>query len=154
MRPVVLTDVHLAARLVRSGLLKYYSPEQLQFLISDIGFDYNYPQTVYNQHDKSFAERMRKQGFLRVKSFDDIQMTRMYALFRQFKPKFTIRIVSALLLAQMTNSTLISEDEVLRDVAPMCMISAHNKQWLVSQLVHELAFQGITLDVELVNELI
>lgn len=154
MRPVVLTDVHLAARLVRSGLLKYYSPTELQFLISDIGFEYNYPQTTYNQHDRSFAERMKKQGFLHVKSFDDMQMTRLYDLFRQLKPKFTIRILSALLLAEMTNSTLISEDEVLRDVALMSLISAYNKQWLVSQLVHELAFQGITLDIELVNELI
>lgn len=154
MKPVVLTNIHTAARIARSGLLKYFSPQEFRFLISDLGYEHKYPITAYNQHDRVFAERMRKQGFLQVSSFVEPQMRRLFELFSYYKPKFTIRIVSALLLAEVTNATLLTEDVVVQDAAISAMISTQTKQWLVTEIIHELAFQGITLDIELVSELI
>ena len=155
MKNIIVTDIHLPVRLFLPGLLKYFDPDELRFYITDICYSYKNQPTPLNFHDKVHAKRMVEQGRLEVVGLDETQMGRLCELYQHYKPRFITKTVSALVLAQVTGFKLISEDELLREVATQDLkIRAHDKEWLITDLLHEIGTRGVNLDIEFVKQLI
>ena len=114
MNSIVITEIHLVARLFRSGILKYFNNQELNFYITDFCYDH---QPVAHTYDKSHAKLMLQEGMLHVVGLDESQMKTMAALHHQYRPKFIIKTISALVLAKDNKFKLVSEDELLREVA-------------------------------------
>jgi len=155
MKNIIVTEISLPTKLFRSGLLRYFDRTELQFHIPDFCYYYKYTLNDRNIHDRGFAKRMNEQGMLIIAELNEAQMLRHQELLVQYKPKFLAKSVSALVLAEITGFRLISEDGLLREVASQdFQIRAHNKEWLLTDLVHEIGVRGIQLDLELVKELL
>jgi hypothetical protein len=68
---------------------------------------------------------------------------------------FIIKTISALVFARDSRFKLISEDELLRDVARKDLnIQAYNKEWLITTLVNEITMMGVSIDINDVKEII
>jgi len=152
MNNIVITEIHLAARLFRSGILKYFNNKELNFYITD--FCYDHVPTTHN-YDKSHAKLMLQEGMLKVVGLDEHQMKTMAALHQQYRPKFIIKTVSALVLAKENKFKLVSEDELLREIARKDLnIQSFNKEWLVTTLVNEITMMGGSIDINDVKQII
>lgn len=152
MNNIVITEVHLAARLFRSGILKYFNNEELNFHITDIC--YEHPVSAQN-YDRMHAKLMMEGGMLKVEGLNDQQMLRMGQLHFKYKPRFIVKTISALVLAGERKFKIISEDELLREIARKELnIPAYNKEWLITTLVNEITMMGGSIDINDVKEII
>lgn len=152
MNSIVITEIHLAARLFRSGILKYFNNQELNFYITDFCYDH-VPNT--HNYDKSHAKLMLQEGMLKVVGLDEHQMKTMAALHQRYRPKFIIKTVSALVLAKENKFKLVSEDELLREIARKDLnIQSFNKEWLVTTLVNEITMMGGSIDINDVKQII
>lgn len=152
MNNIVITEIHLAARLFRSGILKYFNNQELNFYITDFCYDHI---LVVNNYDKNHAKQMFDEGMLKVIELDERQMMRMTKLHQTYRPRFIIKTISALVLASENNFKLVSEDELLGDVARKDLnIQAFNKEWLITTLVNEITMMGESIDINDVKQMI
>jgi len=152
MNSIVITEIHLAARLFRSGILKYFNNRELNFYITDFCYDH---MSMMHNYDKAHAKLMLEEGMLKVVGLDERQMTTMAALHQQYRPKFIIKTISALVLAKENKFKLVSEDELLREMARKDLnIQAFNKEWLVTTLVNEITIMGESIDINDVKQII
>jgi hypothetical protein len=152
MNNIVITEIHLAARLFRSGILKYFNNEELNFYITDFCYDH---ALVAPNYDRAHTKLMLDDGMLKVVGLNEQQMTAMENLHRQYKPKFIIKTISALVFARDSRFKLISEDELLREVARKNLnVQAYNKEWLITTLVNEITMMGVSIDIKDVKEII
>ena len=155
MKNFIVTEIHLPTALFRIGLLKYFDPHELQFHIPDFCYESLITYSDQTLHDRGFAKRMREQGMLRVVGLNEAQMSRHLVLYQQLKPKFVSKTIAALVVAETTGFQLITANDLLRDVAGRDLtLSAHDHEWLLIDLVHEISVRGIPLDIELVKELL
>lgn len=151
MNQLVITEIHLAARLYRSGILKYFNGNELSLLITDFCYETK-PLGINN--DKMISKKMIEQGILNVVNLNEQQVGKIVELHRLYKPKFVMKTISALVFAQENKLRLISEDELVREIAGELNIRAYDKEWLVTTMVTEISTMGINLDLELVKEII
>jgi hypothetical protein len=152
MNNIVITEIHIAARLFRSGILKYFNNAELNFYITDFCYDHVF---VAHNYDKAHTKLMLEDGMLKVVGLTEVQMTEMAKLHSQYKPKFIIKTISALVLARDNKFKLVSEDELLREVARKDLnVQAYNKEWLVTTLVNEITMMGVAIDINDVKEII
>lgn len=152
MYNLVITEVNLVAGLSQSTLLDYLDDSEIKFLISDICYKH---KTFAINDDKSIAEKIIRDGMLRIVSLNEFQMVRLGKYFDFYKPQFLPKTISALILAKDLNAKLISDDELLRATAIEDFgIQAFNSQWLLGTIVREIAFNtGLKIDLELLKEL-
>lgn len=152
MNNLVLTEVGLAVRFFRSGVLKYFDSKDLVFYITDLCYEI---KPVEANNDKVFAQKMIEQGLLKVVSFDEHQMKRVNELHKFYKPKFIFETVSGLILAQDTNYKLISENDLLIEIASEELsIRAFNKEWFLLDIISEVSVMGVSLDIEVLRAII
>jgi hypothetical protein len=152
MNSIVITEIHLAARLFRSGILKYFNNQELNFYITDFCYDY---MPNAHHYDKAHAKLMLEEGMLKVVGLDERQMKTMAALHQQYRPKFIIKTISALVVAKEHKFKLVSEDELLREVARKHLnVQAFNKEWLITTLVNEITMMGESIDINDVKQII
>ena len=152
MNNLVITETHLAAKLFRSGILKYFNNRELNFYITDICYD---QALVAHSYDKAHAKLMLAEGMLKVVGLNESQMSRMATLHQRYYPRFIIKTISALVLASENKYKLVSEDELLREVARKELnIQAFNKEWLVTTLVNEITMMGESIDINDVKQII
>lgn len=155
MEPIIITDVGLPVTLLRMGLLNYLSNQDSRFQITDMCYSYNPQNGNQSIREREFAKQLISKGILKVVSLSETQMGRVFELYEIYKPKFVSRSVSALFLAQETGYRLICENDLLREIASTELgVRANDKFWCVRNMVDEIRVQGITLDIELVNELL
>jgi len=152
MNNIVITEIHLAARLFRSGILKYFNNEELNFYITDFCYDHT---LIAHNYDRAHTKLMLDEGMLKVVGLNELQMSAMANLHRQYKPKFIIKTISALVFARDSRFKLISEDELLREVARKDLnVQSYNKEWLITTLVNEITMMGVSIDINDVKEII
>ncbi len=152
MNNIVITEIKLAARLFRSGILKYFNNKELNFYITDFCYDH---ALVTPNYDRAHTKLMLDDSMLKVVGLNEQQMAAMASLHHQYKPKFIIKTISALVLARESRFKLVSEDELLREVARKDLnIQAYNKEWLVTTLVNEITMMGESININDVKEII
>ena len=152
MNNIVITEIHLAARLFRSGILKYFNNEELNLHITDFCYDH---AVVAHNYDRAHTKIILEDGMLKVVGLNEEQMAVMASLHRKYKPKFIIKTISALVFARDSKFKLISEDELLRDVARKDLnVQAYNKEWLITTLVNEITMMGVSININDVKEII
>lgn len=152
MNNIVVTDLHLVARLYRSGILKYFTNEELKFYITD--FCYNHKVLAIN-NDKLCAKKMIEDGMLSVVTLNEHQMKKVEAVYRNYKPKFIVKTVSAIVLASDCDYKMVSEDELLMEIAwDDLKVKVHPKPWLIRVLGDEISMMGEIIDMDLVKEII
>lgn len=151
MHKLVITETHLAARLFRSGILKFFNTNELTLYITDLCYR---NKTININNDRAMAKNMIEQDILKVVELDGAQVDRMVALHQKYKPKFVLKTMSALVYAESEKLKIISDDELFRDTASELNIKAYDKEWLVTTLVREISAMGVNLDLELVKEII
>lgn len=152
MNSIVITEVHLAARLFRSGILKYFNGEELNFYITDFCYDHT---LITHNYDRSHTKLMLESGMLKIVGLNEAQMVSMANLYVKYKPKFIIKTISALVFTKSNKFKLISEDELLRDIAKKDLgIQAYNKEWLITTLVNDITMMGESIDINDVKQII
>ena len=151
MNNFVITELSLAARLFRSGILKYFDKGELTIYITD--FCYHHKSHTIN-NDKSMANLMIQQGFLKLVELNENQIERLLVLHLKYKPRFVMKTISALVFAEQNNLKVISEDDLVREIAKELNIKAHNKEWLLTTLVNDISTMGINLDINCVKEIV
>nr|WP_293838383.1 hypothetical protein [uncultured Arsenicibacter sp.] len=155
MKKFIVTEISLIANLLRIGLLRYFENTELQFLITDFCYNHSSAGNERIIQEKNFAVRLKKTGLLSETGLNEQQMSRLYELSRQHSPRFLIKTVSALVLAESTGYPLITEDDLLRDVAAKEMkLKSHNQEWLLTDLVHEVSIREKHITLELIKELL
>ncbi|TPE41530.1 hypothetical protein FJM65_19215 [Pontibacter mangrovi] len=156
MGPIVITEINTAATLYRLGLLKYFNSNNLSIHITDICYNHKGSHdvlTLYN--NKMLAKRMEEQGFLKVVELTEIQMKQVAKLYSEYKPKFVVKTISALVYAHEGNMKVISEDELLGDVARGELnLKVYNQEWFVDSLLQELVAMGVKIDSSQLKEMI
>lgn len=151
MKAFVVTDVHIVARLYRSGILKYFNEDELIFYITDFCY---YEKVIAINNDKIIAKKMIEEGLLKVVELNSNEVEEVSKLHKSYKPKFVAKTISALVYATRNELVLISEDELLRDTASELGIRAYDKEWLIITMVHEISTMGINIDLNMVKEII
>lgn len=152
MNSLVITDINLVARFARSGLLKYIENDEFKFFISDICYCH---KAITVSNDKLFAKKMIENGMLEVCPLNEHQILNLSEFYKRYKPRFLAKTISAIILTQYLNAKLISEDELLRSVAYSDFgIIAHDKEWLLDEIVREIVVKGVNLDIEIVKMII
>lgn len=151
MKHIIITEIHLAARLFRSGILKYFGKGELMLYITDICYNH---KSHHISNDKTMAKAMIEQGILNVVELNETEVKRIMELHEKYKPKFVMKTLSALVYAERHNLRIVSEDELLREISNELGIKAYDKEWLVTNIVHEISAMGTNLDLELVKEII
>jgi hypothetical protein len=152
MNNIVITEIGLAARLFRSGMLKYFNSEELNFFITDFCYD---QALVNHNYDRAHCKLMLDNGMLKVVGLSEGQMIAMGQVYSRYKPKFIVKTVSALIFARDNKYKLISEDELLREISRKELsIQSYNKEWLITTLVNEITMMGISININDVKEII
>jgi hypothetical protein len=101
------------------------------------------------------AKKMQEDGILKVVGLTEAQMRQAALLHSKHKPKFIFKTVSALVYASQSNMKLISEDELLRDVARSEFnLKVNDKIWMLDNLVQEIIAMGVKIDSDLIKEII
>jgi len=151
MKNIVITELYLAARLYRVGLLKYFSNQELCFYITD--FCYNAKTAFPN--DRQTGKKMLDEGLLKIINLTETQMIRAEKLFYHYRPRFVIKTMTAYVFADENQYRLFSDDELVRDIAASDFgIKSINKEWLVTSLVNEISLMGGNVDIELVRQMV
>ncbi len=152
MNNIVITETRLAARLLQSGVLKYFNNGELKFYMTDICFA---AKAMSINNDRAQAKMLADQGLLQIVSLDDKQMIEMEALYSKYKPQFRIKTISAIVFACHEKFTLISEDDLLRDIVKKDFgLSCHDKEWFVTTLIYEITSMGLPINTVLLKQLI
>ncbi len=98
---------------------------------------------------------MIEQGMLEVVPLTEEQMKKTAQVHRKYRPKFIVKTISAMVFAAENRYKIVSEDELLRDVAwDEFKIGVHPKPWLIRMLGDEISMMGEIIDMELVKEII
>jgi len=152
MYKIVVTDIHVITRLYRIGLLKYFNSSEVAFYITDLCYgDLN---SVF-QSDRIFSKRLIDEGILHVVSSDSDDIREVQKYYTVFHPMFVVKTVSAMVFAKRFNYRLLTNDELLSDVAQKKMgLKVSGKEWLVANLVGDIGAMGFNLDEDLIYELI
>lgn len=129
--------MNLAARLFQCGILKYFDSSELNLYMTDLCYSSKPYEEFYK--DKVSVNEMINNSEIRILSLNEMQMDRAGKLLMRYKPKFILKTVSAMVVAQDYNYTLITEDELLRDTVKKELgIPSHDKRWLVECLIEKL----------------
>jgi hypothetical protein len=151
MNNIVITELYIAARLYRSGLLKYFTGKELNFYITD--FCYNSRSPFFN--DRVIAKQMIDDGMLQVVKLNEAQMLLVDKWHQHYKPRFVVKSITALVFASDAKFRLFSDCDLLREVATTDFgIRSINKEWLVTTLVNDISVMGEKLDMDLVRQLL
>ena len=151
MKKFIVTDLRLATRLYKCGLLKYFNNTELVFHIT--GPCFNNRLYAYS-NDKEIAKKMVQEGLMVVSNLDSNQMQKVQELFEKYKPKFLAKTITSLVYAEQINYQLITEDECLKETAHELNIRAYNKEWLVTSLVSDITLMGGAIDLNMIMEII
>lgn len=135
---IVITEMNLVARLFHFGILKYIDGSELNLYMTDLCYCCK-PYEEFDR-DKSYINEMIKLGQIKILSLNDIQMERAGKLLVRYKPKFVLKTISAMVIAQDKNFTMVSEDELLRETVKELGIPAYDKFWLLDHLIKDNKF--------------
>lgn len=134
---IVITEMNLVARLFQCGILDYFESNELNLYMTDLCYCSKPYQEFYK--DKASVNEMISSGKIKILSLNELQMERASKLLIRYKPKFVLKTVSAIIVAQDSNYTLITEDELLREtVKKELAIPSFDKRWLVEYLIEKL----------------
>lgn len=151
MNNIVITELNIVARLYRSGMLKYFTGEELNFYITD--FCYN--QKTPNVNDKIIAKQMIEEGVLQVVKLNETEMILVDKWHAHYRPKFVVKSVTALVYCSGKKFKLFSDCDLLRETATADFgIRSINKEWLITTLVNDISVMGEKLDMELLRQLL
>lgn len=134
---IVITEMNLAARLFQCGILKDFDSSELNLYMTDLCYSSKPYEEFYK--DKVCVNEMINSGMIKILNLNEMQMDRAGKLLIRYKPKFVLKTVSAMVIAQDYNYKLVTEDELLRDTVKKELgIPSHDKMWLVEYLIEKL----------------
>jgi hypothetical protein len=152
MNNIVITELNIVARLYRSGMLKYFTGEELNFYITDFCYKHRSPNFI---NDRLLAKKMVEEGMLQIVKLSEAQMVLVDQWHDYYRPKFVVKSITALVFAGDKKFKLFSDCELLRETATADFgIRSINKEWLVTTLVNDISVMGEKLDMELVRQLL
>jgi len=152
MNNIVVTELNMVARLYRSGMLKYFSGEELSFYITDFCYNHRSPNFI---NDRQIAKKLVEDGILQVVKLSESQMLLVDKWHNYYRPKFVVKSITALVFAGDKKFKLFSDCELLRETAAADFgVRSINKEWLVMTLVNDISVMGEKLDMELVRQLL
>ena len=136
MENILITEINLAARLFRSGIMKYLNEYEISLHMIDLC--YYHKSHDYNS-DKNFVKEMVGNEQIKIIGLNSIQLDEASKLYKRYYPKFLIKTVASILVAQELDYTIVSEDALLRETAfnDFCL-NANDKNWLVDQIISKL----------------
>lgn len=151
MNNIVITELNIVARLYRSGMLKYFTGEELSFYITDFCYNHRLP----NFNDKLIAKQMIEEGIVQVVKLNEAQMVIVDKLHSHYRPKFVVKSITALVFCSEKKFKLFSDCDLLRETAAKDFgIRSINKEWLITTLVNDISVMGEKLDIELIRQLL
>ena len=152
MKKLVLTEPDLAARIHKSGILRYFRKGDIVFYTTDIGC---YACIGTQQVGKPMLNRAVETGTLVVVESDERQWRAISSLYSKYSKSFTMKTVAAVYLAGQFGYRLVTDDAALEEMALKDFgVTSLPKNRLTMELVEEIALMGIVVDLDLINELI
>jgi len=149
MDGIVITELHLAARLFQSGIWKFFERNELKLLMTDFCYD----DDVQNQGSHFDTTMLVKSGHLTIKGLNEKETEQMGLLYRRYKPKFLCKTVSAIVLAKEMDFILISDDELVRDtVIEDFNLAAYNSEWLYQAIVRQIKLENLVDAVNILRK--
>ena len=151
MKRYLITDVSLASRLYRSGIMNYFNDNKVIFLMTDLC----YKGYKFNNNEKDFADEMIRKNQLQIVCLNESQMIKVQKLYLNYKPKFLIKTISSIVFAGDNDVLFISEDDLLREIALKDFnIASFDKSWLTTNLIDEIRNENLSINTNILRMII
>lgn len=145
---MVVLNSSFPSKLYRFGLLKYFSANEIRFLIPDVCFQ---KRRVEVFSDRFCIQKLIEKNQFEVKSFGDQAMGEILNLSRSLGSKFLNKTLSGFVLANLEKCPIILNDELQQEEARKIGLTVLTNESIVDKLVAELYGQGIELDYEIIE---